>query len=101
MENEISNRNKPTRSNADARLTPGEFYEPGSGQEIAIREMGGVEAFNDCIWHLNHVEELRREEGVRESIAELKSLMRGHHNGNNSSGNLKISASSTDRIAGR
>ena len=48
MANGIPNRNPTTRANADTSLPPGEFYEPGLNQKVAIREMG-VEAFNDFI----------------------------------------------------
>ena len=44
MRNGISHRNITTRHNADARLTPKEFYEPDINQEIATRDLGGVEA---------------------------------------------------------
>ena len=60
---------------------------------------GGVEAFTDCMEHLSQVAELKHDEGVGEAITELKSLMRGHHIGNNSAGNLKIPVSSSGRIA--
>ena len=65
MRNGISNRNITTRPNADTRLTPKEFRGPDINQQIAIREPGGVAAFNDFVGHLSQVEELRREEGMR------------------------------------
>ena len=39
--NGIPNRNMTTRSNADTRVTPKEFYEPRLNQKIAIRELLG------------------------------------------------------------
>ena len=57
-----------------------------------------MKLFNDSIGNLSQVGELKREEGAQESITELKSLMRGHHIGRNSSRNLRISGSSDDRI---
>ena len=101
MRNVISGRNKTTRSIADARRTPWEFYEPGINREIAIREMGGVGEFNDFMWSVRQVEGLKHEEGTQEAITELESLMRGRRVGNNSSGNLKNSGSLTGRIAKR
>ena len=41
--------------------------------------MGAVEALNDFMAHLSRVGELKHEEGAKEAIAELKSLMRGMH----------------------
>ena len=97
MRNGILNRNKTTLPNTGAMHNPEEFYEPGINHRIAIREMGGVEAFNDCVGSLSQAEESKHEEW--ESQTELKSLMRGHHIDCNSSGNLKIPGSSADRIA--
>ena len=96
MRHVISNRNKTTWYNTDTRPTPEEFYEPGLNRQIAIREIG-VEAFNDTMERLSQSEEWKHEEGTPEAITELKSLMRGHHIGNNSPGNLKFSGSSTER----
>ena len=56
-------------------------------------------AFNDFIGHLRHVEELKREEGTQIEINELEFLMRGHHIGRNSPGNLRISGFSKGRIS--
>ena len=55
MRNAISNRNKTTRTNTDARTSPRAFYEPTHNREIAIREMGGVGAFNDSTERLCNV----------------------------------------------
>ena len=55
MSNGISNRNKTTRPNTDARLNSDEFYEPGLNRQISIREMGRVDAFNDFAEHLSNV----------------------------------------------
>ena len=51
-----------------------------------------VEAFNDFIRRLTQVGGggLQHEEGMREEITELESLMRGHHIEHNSSVNLRI-----------
>ena len=99
MRNVTSNRNKTTWSNTDTRLNPEEFYEPCLNHQISIRELGGVSGINDFMEHLSQAEESQREEGENEAIAELKSLMRGHHIGDNSSGNLKMSGSLAERIA--
>ena len=42
---------------------------------------------------------LKREEGTKDDISELKSLIRGHRVGTNSAENPKISGSLADRIA--
>ena len=97
MRNVIPNRNITTWFNTDARLTPKTVYEPGINRKIAIRELGVV-AFNDFIGHLCQVGQLKREEGPQEAITELQCLMRGRNFGRNSSGNLRISGSSGDRI---
>ena len=55
VRNRISNRNKTTRPNTDARLNSEEFYEPGLNRQISNRELGGVEAFNDPMGHLSQV----------------------------------------------
>ena len=57
-----------------------------------------VEAFKDFVERLSPVGELKREEGPKEAITELKSLMRGQLIGDNSSGNLKMSGSLSGRI---
>ena len=77
MRDVISDRNITTLSNADAKLTPKEFYAPRINRKIATHEMGGVAAVNDFIWHLRQIGELKREEGTQEAITEFKSLMRG------------------------
>ena len=101
MGNVISHPNKTTWPNTDARLKPGEFYGKGINQKISIREMGGVAARNDCAQHLSQSAELKHEEGMKEAITELKSLMCGHHIRNNSPGNLKMPGALADRIAKR
>ena len=58
-------RNKTTWSSAETRLIPKEFYQRGVNQEIAILDLGGVEAPNDSKEHLSQVEELEREEGTK------------------------------------
>ena len=42
--------------------------------------------------------ELKHEEGMRDAITELKSLMHGHHIENNSADNSKISGSMSGRV---
>ena len=59
----------------------------------------GVEAFNYFMGHLSQSGELKHEEGMGDSVKELKSLMRGHHIENNSEDNSKISGSLLGRIA--
>ena len=54
IRNATPNRSITTWYNAATRLTPKEFYEPRLNHQIAIREMGGVEAFNDSIGRLSH-----------------------------------------------
>ena len=98
MRNGIPNRNITPRPNADARLSPKEFYDTGINQIIAIREMG-VESFNDSIGDLGQVRDSEHEEGSQEGITELGSLMRGDHFGRNSSVNLRVSGSLKGRIA--
>ena len=68
MMNGISNRNKTTRPNAGTGLNPGEFYEQGVSQKIAIREMGGAESYNDFAGRLSNAEESTREEGAAGAI---------------------------------
>ena len=87
-----------TWANKDTRLNPNEFYERCLNHQIAIREMGGVEAFNDFAGSLSQLEELKQEERMREAITESKSLLSGNQIGRNSSGNLRIYGSLDDRI---
>ena len=75
--NEILTRNPITRTNTDTRLPIRDFYENDLNQQIAINELGGEQAFRDFLDHIGMVEELRHEEGMRESISELKTLMHG------------------------
>ena len=98
IRNGISNLCKTTRSNTDTRLNSEEFYESAINQKISMRDLGG-RAFNDFAEHLSQAGELKREEGMGESITESKSLMGGHQIGNNSLGNSEISGSLSGRIA--
>ena len=70
--NEILNGNPITWTNTDTRLSIREFYENGLNHQIAINELGGEQAFRDFLDHIGMVEELRHEEGMQESISELK-----------------------------
>ena len=97
MQKEIPNLIKTMRPNTETRLTAMEFYEPGLNRQINIREMGGVEAFNDFMEHLSQARELKREEWTKEAITDLESLMCGHHIARNSEDNSKISGSLSGR----
>ena len=99
MRSGIPNRNLATWADADTRLTPDGFYEPGINLPIAIRELGGVESFNGFVGRLSQVGELKKEEGTTEEITESEYLMRGKRIGRNSSDNLRISGSLNDRIS--
>ena len=90
MRNVILNRNRTPWANTDTTASPEAFYEPRRNQQISIHELGGVEAFNDCTEHIGNLEELKREDGMGDVIAELKSLIRGHRVGYNSVGNGKL-----------
>ena len=59
----------------------------------------GVGAFNDFAEHLGNMGELKREAGTKDSITELKSLIRGKRIAINSADSAEISASLADRIA--
>ena len=65
MGSEISNRNQTTRTNTDAMTSHRAFYGPTHNQQIAIREMGGVESFNDCMGRWDNPEELKHEEWMK------------------------------------
>ena len=56
-------------------------------------------AFNDFMDHLGNVEELKHDEGLKDAILELESLIRGHRMGRNSADNPKITGPLADRIA--
>ena len=71
-------------------LNPHTFYEPTANRQIAIRELGMGEACNDFMDHLGGVGDLKHEKGMKEAIAELKSLIRGHRMYSNSPGKLKF-----------
>ena len=83
----------------DTRLNAVEFYEPRINQGIIIHDLGGVEAFNGFAERLRQVGELKHEQGTKEAITELKSLMRWHRVENNSARNSEISGSLSGRIA--
>ena len=59
---------------------------------------GGEQAFRDFLDHIGMVEELRYEEGMQESISELKTLMRGQRIEQNSSDLMKLSGNLGERI---
>ena len=59
----------------------------------------GVEAISDFAEHSGNAEELKHEEGAKDSIKKLESLMRGHHIENNSADNSKIAGSSSGETA--
>ena len=98
---EFPPRNKTTWPNKDTGPNPEELYETGLIQEMDIRDMGWVAASNYFMEHLSHVGELKRDEGAKEALTELKSLMRGRHIRGKSPGNLKVPGTLTDRIGGR
>ena len=75
--------------NEETILNSKEFYERDIIQKIDIREMG-VEALNDFMGHLSRSVESKHEEGTKEAIKELKSVMRGQHIARNLAGKLKI-----------
>ena len=76
-----------------------EFYGPTHRQEISIRDMGWVEAYNDAMCHMSKVGGLKHEEGTQDDITELKSLMRGNHIYINSADNSEILGSLSGRIS--
>ena len=55
-------------------------------------------AIDDFVDRLCNMGELKHEEGAKEAMSELTSLMRGHHIGRNSAGNLKISGALSGKI---
>ena len=59
---------------------------------------GGEQAFRDFLDHIGMVEELRHEEGMQESISELKTLMHGQRIDQNSSNLMKLSGNLGERI---
>ena len=63
------------------------FYEPGVNRQIDIHELGVV-AFNDSMGHISQSVELKREEGLGESITVAGSLIRGKQVESNSVDNL-------------
>ena len=100
MRNGISNSNQTTTwGNTDARTSPDAFYEPNRKRPIAIHEMGGVGALNDFTEHLGSAGELKRGEGTKDAITELKSLIIGHRIGSNSADNAEIPGALSDRTA--
>ena len=58
----------------------------------------GGEAFNDFMDHIRNMNDSKREKGMKEAIAESKSLTHGHRMGSNSPGNSEISGSLVGRI---
>merc|ERR1712112_36235 len=96
--NEILTRNPITWTNTDTRLSIRDFYENDLNQQIAINELGGGQAFRDFLDHIGMVGELRHEEGMQESISELKTLMRGQRIEQNSSNLMKLSGNLGERI---
>ena len=58
---------------------------------------GGGGGINEFIDHLGNVE-AKREEGAKEAILELKSLIRRHRINNKSPGKTKISGSLAGRV---
>ena len=98
MRNEILNKNQTTWANADTRIKPRTFYAPGINRKISIREMGGGEAFNDFTDHLGDMEDLKHEQGTKEAIVEMRSLIHGQRMGINSPDKPKISGSLAGRI---
>ena len=81
VRNEIPQWNPVTWTSTDTRLPIRDFYENDLNQQIAINELGGGQAYRDFLDHIGKVEELRHEEGMQESISELKTLMRGQRIG--------------------
>ena len=79
-------------------LFPGHF----TNRPVTIRlhfARWGWGAFNDFMGNLGKVEELKRDEGARDAISELKSLIRSRLIENNSGGvTQKISGSLSGRI---
>ena len=64
-----------------------------------LRSMSWVgQAFRDFLDHIGMVEELRHEEGMQESISELKTLMHGQRIEQNSSNIMKLSGNLGERI---
>ena len=90
VRNEIANRQEAAWGNADIRLRPNDFYKLGLYLKIEIIDFGD-EAFNDFMEYLQHVYELRNDEGMVTNISDLQSLMRNRSIDRNS-GTL------TDRI---
>ena len=62
------------------------------------RRGGRGGAFNDFMDHLGNMEELKHEEGTKEAIAELESLIHGQRMGSNSPDKPKISGALAGRI---
>ena len=62
-----------------------------------MRWVGGG-SFNDIMDRLGNMGDLKREKGMGEAIAELKSLISGQRMGSNSPGKLNISCSLAGRI---
>ena len=99
MRNEIPNRNQTTLANTGAMASRRAFYEPTHNQKIDIRDLGWVGAFNEFVGHLGNLQELKNEEGMKDTVTESKSLTRGHRIESNSVGNSEIPGSLAGGIA--
>ena len=75
MRNVYLRGNQTLRANTDARIRPLTFYEPDLQKRIAIHELEGGGEFNDFTNRLGNMDELKHEKGMKDSIAELKSLI--------------------------
>ena len=59
MRDEILNGNPTTRENTDTWVKSQTFYEPNLNRRIAIRDLGGEEAFNDFMDRLGNMGDLK------------------------------------------
>ena len=88
---------KTTGANTDTRPNPLDYYKTDPNHQISMCAMVGVDAFNDFMDYFGDVSWLKREEGTRGSILEIKSIMRrGVIDANNSHG---VSGGLMDRIS--
>ena len=58
----------------------------------------GEQAYREFLDHLGRVEELKHEEGTKEAISEIKTLMQKQRIDQNSSDLMKLSGGLTERI---
>ena len=65
-----------TRDDKDTRLNRLDYYNADRNQEIATREMGWIDAFNDFIDYSANVSELEQEGVTGDEILEIKSITR-------------------------